>query len=242
MSKKRAAVTPPSDMKAPRKGKVGLIVLLAVIALILAIVALIVFNVFGLRDNVIYPLLRNVPVISNIVPDNGVAVNNGDISIDIAELEAETYALSIENASLEAQLEILTGRIEQLERENQRLAEFEANHEQFLSDRETFYRDMAMENPDAFMNFFDTMHPALAEELFISIAQEQVRDERWRNYLASWSNMNPVQVALVIESMLTTDMRLIVDVMLELPEPFRGTILNALAPDSAAAVLRQMEP
>ena len=242
MANPRAAIPPHSSMRAPKKGKVGLIVLLTLIALILIFIIMVAFNAFGLRDNMLFPLLRNIPVIGSLVPDGTAAANEGDIAATVADLEAETYMLAAENASLEAQLEILTGMIEQVERENARLAEFEAVHQQFLTDRETFYRNLAMENPDAFLNFFETMHPALAEEMFASLASEQIDEERWRNYLASWSNMNPVHVARVIESMLTTDMRLIVDVMLELPEPFRGSILNALSADSAAAVLRQMEP
>jgi hypothetical protein len=243
MANLRAGTAPAGDIKAPKKGMLGLIVLLALVILILIFIALTAFNAFGLRDNMLYPLLRNVPVIGNMIPDPIYGEAEGvDIAVTVAELEAETYTLAAENASLEAQLENLTGTIEQLERENARLAEFEALHEERTAQREAFDRDLAMENPEAFMNFFETTHPGLAEELFISITQEQFDEERWRNYLASWINMNPLQVANVIESMLTTDMRLIVRVMLELPEPFRGNILNSLAPDSAAAVLRQMEP
>jgi len=237
------AATPPSDMKAPRRGKVGLIVLLSIIALILIFVALVAFNVFGLRDNMLYPVLRNVPLVGNMIPDATYsAADNEDFAANFAELEAERYDLAAENALLEAQLENLTVMIEQIERENTRLAEFAAMHDDFLTDRERFYRDTAMENPDAFLNFFETMHPALADELFRTLIQEQIDEERWRNYLASWSNMHHAQVAMVVESMLTTDMRLIVDVMMALPEPFRGNILNSMAPESAAAVLRQAEP
>ena len=241
MANPRAATSPHSSMRAPKKSKAGLIVLLTLIGLILIFIMMVAFNVFGLRDNMLYPLLRNIPVIGNLVPE-AAAIADDDIVTAMANLEAETQMLAAENASLEADLEILTGMLEQLERENARLAEFEAVHQQFLIDRETFYRNLALENPDAFLIFFETMHPALAEEMFARLASEQIDEERWRNYLASWSNMNPVHVARVIETMLTTDMRLIVDVMLELPEPFRGTILNALSADSAAAVLRQMEP
>ena len=242
MANPRAATPPHSSMRAPKKSKAGLIVLLTLIALIIIFIMMVAFNVFGLRYNMLYPLLRNIPVIGTLVPDAPAAAVEDDIIVALANLETETRALATQNASLEAELEILTGMIEQLERENARLAEFEAVHQQFISDRETFYRNLALENPDAFMIFFETMHPVLAEEMFARLASEQIDIERWRNYLASWSNMHPAQVAMVIESMLTTDMRLIVDVMLELPEPFRGTVLNALTPESAGAVLRQMEP
>ena len=242
MANPRAAV-PPSDMKAPKKGKVGLIIMLVIIVLILGFVALTAFNVFGLRDNIIYPLLRNVPVVGNMIPSPDYAEAEGeDFAAAMAELEAETYYLTAENASLAAELENLTDMLELLEREVIHLEEFAYAYNQFVIDRETFYRDTAMENPDAFMNFFETMQPDLAQELYSMIALQQIEEERWRNYLASWSNMHHAQVAMVIESMLTTDMRLIVAVMNDLPEPFRGNILNSMAPDSAAAVLRQAEP
>ena len=243
MANLRAATAPESDMKAPKRGKLGLIVLLTLIGLILIFIALTAFNVFGLRDNMLYPLLRNVPLISNIIPDPVYNdVNGVDMAATVAELETEALALAAENASLETQLENLTGIIEQLERENARLAEFEAAHGEFLIARETFYRNIAEENPETFMIFFETMHPALAAEMASDITAAQNVEEEWRNYLASWSYMHPVQVANVIEGMHTTDMRLIVRVMLELPEPFRGNVLNSLPPDIAGAVLRQMEP
>ncbi|MCL2572965.1 MAG: hypothetical protein FWE34_00255 [Defluviitaleaceae bacterium] len=240
MSNPRVAAAPPSDMRAPKKGKAGLVVMLSVIGFLLIVIGLFVFNVFGLRDNVLYPLLRDVPLVGGMIP--AAEYDDGEVIASVADLEAEIQATTLENASLEAQLENLSQTVEQLERENERLQEFADAHGQFLADRDALYRDIAMDNPDAFMNFFETMHPQLAEELFISIAIMQYEDERWRNYLNSWINMNPVQVARVIESMLTTDMRLIVDVMTELPAPFRGTILDNLADDSAAAVLRHMEP
>lgn len=241
MSVTKAAAVPISDMKAPKKGKAGLIVLLVTILLILGFIALTAFNVFGLRDNMLFPLLRNVPVINNIIPEP-VYTDGADIAATLAELEARTYTLTTENALLEEQLENLNQTIEQLQRDNTRLAEYEMAFEQFAIERETLYRNLAMENPEAFMIFFNTMDPALVEELFLDIIYAEIEWAEWQNYMASWINMSPVQVARVIESMLTTDMRLIVDVMLELPEPFRGDILNSLAPDSAAAVLRQMEP
>ncbi|MDR2182789.1 MAG: hypothetical protein LBE55_01310 [Clostridiales bacterium] len=243
MANLRAATVPPSDMKAPRKGKTGLIVMLVIIALILGFIALVAFNVFGLRDNMLYPLLRNVPLVGEMIPAPAYAEADAqDLAAAMAELETEAQNLLAENALLEAQVENLTGMVEALESEVAHLEGFAYAYNQFLVYREAFYRDLAMENPDAFLNFFETTQPELAQELFLTLALARDYDERWSNYLASWSNMHHVQVAMVIESMLTTDMRLIVDVMRDLPEPFRGNILNSMAPESAAAVLRQSEP
>ena len=243
MANPRMMTAPPGTMGAPKKGKAGIIILLVSITLILGFIALVAFNVFGLRDTLLYPLLRNVPLVGDMVPAPDAAETAGDAAlIALAEMQVELETTAAENASLAAQLENLTGVVEQLERENERLAGHAEAYEEFQQYRETFYRNLALENPDAFMLFFETMHPALAEELFRTIASAQFDDEVWRNYLASWSAMHPIQVAAVIEDMLTTDMRLIVRVMLELNEPFRGTVLNHLAPESAGAVLRQMEP
>ena len=79
-------------------------------------------------------------------------------------------------------------------------------------------------------------------EEIANLAVTQLEDELWRNYLATWEAMDPVQVARIIETMLTTDMPLIVRVMAELPEAFRGDVLNNLDAEAAGAVLRHMEP
>jgi len=243
MANLRVATAPASDMKAPRKGKVGLIILLSLIALILTFIVLTALNVFGLRDNILYPALRNVPLVGNMIPSPAYGEAEGyDLTAAMAELEAETQDLAAQNASLEAQLENLTGVIEQLERENERLAGYAAAQEEHMAAREAFYNEVLAENPDAFINFYATMNPEIAHDQFISLSRAQFEDERWLNYLASWNNMNPAQVAAVVESMRTTDMSLITVVMAELPVAFRGSVLNLMDAEAAAAILRHMQP
>jgi hypothetical protein len=82
----------------------------------------------------------------------------------------------------------------------------------------------------------------MAIDIFTSLVGAQAADEEWQNYLATWSATSAVNVAASIETMLTTDMPLIVRVLPHLEPGFRGQILNNLSEESRAAVLRKLEP
>ena len=224
-----------------KKGKVGLIILLVLILLLAGGVFITVFNVFGFRDDVVFPLLRDIPLVGGLVPDAD-ATQEVDLANVISNLEYEIVGLDEENALLNAQLDSLNSIIQQNNLEIARLREFETAHSEFVYNQAEFFRELAEGDPEAYMNIFETMNPVLAEELYLELRGLQIDIDEWQNYLATWDAMSANQVAQVIESMLTTDMPLIVRVMLELPEGFRGSILNLMEPDNAGAVLRQMYP
>ena len=234
--KAKAVTTPMNDTKTPKKGKTGLVVLLVIIFIILGGVILVVFDAFGVRSNMLFPFL------GNIAAEGGYNTPEEEILAVMAGLQEEIKASAAAKTLLEENLRNLTQSIEQMERENARLREFEAMHKDFQQYRDDFYRGVFAENPDGFMEFFVTTNPALAQEIFRGLAGAQMAEEEWQNYLATWSAMSPVQVAMIIEDMLTTEMPLIVRVMSEMPEHFRGAVLNNLTVESAGAVLRQMEP
>ena len=201
--------------KTERKGNAGFVVLILSVLLILCAIALVAFDAFGLRSRMLFPSL-----VSPLSALNEVAIT-------------DNFAENVLIHTTQSDLDDLIEKIERLEQKNARLREFEAAHAQFQQHRDEFYRNIADDNPEAFMEFFVTFNPALAEEIFRDFASTHIAEEEWQNYLASWGAMNPLQVAMIIEDMLTTHMPLIVKVMSELPESFRGMVLNNLSVESA---------
>lgn len=227
--------------KKGKKGKSGLIVLIVIVLLLAGAVTATVLNLFGLRDNVLVPFLRNVPIIGNMMPAD-TATPAIDPAVTIAQLETQLQDLEGQNASLEDNLETLNAITADLEAEINRLQEFEQQHYERVAAHMEFMRATAEADPEAFIEFFSTMYPALQEEIFREIMGQRYNDERWENYISAWGAANPGLVALSIETMITTDMPLIVSVMNDLPVSTRASILNALEVESRAAVLRQMDP
>jgi len=233
-----------SSKKAGGKSKVGLIILIVVILIVAGGVTSIALDLFGFRTEVIIPFLRNVPVVGNLMPDAESQYDEPalDPDITIRDLQALVDSLNRQNELLQAEIESLYAIGIGLELENARLQEFADLHDERTAAFDEFMRALAEEEPEALMEFFQTMHPALREEILREHADGFVRDERWESYTSTWAVTNPRLVAQAIETMITTDMPLIVDVMRDLPYHIRGAILDALDTDSRAAVLRQMDP
>ena len=238
MANAKAAIAPP---EAKRKGKAGLIILLFFILIVAAGITMTALNVFGIRDNVLFPALRNVPFLGSFIPDAPATELEPDLALTITALEERIANMLSEIASLEEDLGILLDIVERSELEIARLRMFEEAQEDFIRMMDEFYRDLADENPDAFLNAFEHMHPARAAEIYENILGGLVADAEWQNYLATWSATTAVNVAASIETMLTTDMPLIVRVLPHLDAGFRGQILNNLSEESRALILRQLD-
>jgi len=237
---KRAA----SSKKAGKKSKVGLIILIVVILIVAGGVTTIALDLFGFRTQVVIPFLRNVPLVGNLMPDEEYAYDEPalDPNVVIRDLQALVDSLNRQNEILQTENEFWDDITAGLMAEVARLQEFADLHDERTAAHDEFLRAVAEEEPDAFVAFFATMNPALMEEILREHADGIVRDERWSGYISAWAASNPVLVAQAIETMITTDMPLIVSVMQDLPVHSQASILNALDTDSRAAVLRQMDP
>jgi len=253
-NKKMAKAAKKEQNSAGKKGKVGLIIILVLVVLILAGAAMMAFNVFGIRDNTVVPMLRNVPLVGGLLPEAEVDPYAAEaerydfeatiaaLQATIADLEAEIEHITAMEIEVEEQLAGLFGTMAEHYLEMERLREIERLHLQIEANRAQFEREVAEENPDAFINFFETMHPDTMEEIVRQLMSVRARDERWEGYVATWTAMNPRNVAWAIEEMASTNMQLIVEVMPYIPENSRAAILNQLSTETASAILRQMRP
>jgi len=224
-----------------KKGKSGLIVLLVFILIVAAAITLTAVNAFGLRDNVLVPLLRNVPVIGGLMPE-AEGETGPDLNLIIDELNARIDELIAENESLHEDQVNIVEIVRRLEEENEFLREFYDIVDEIQESHLEFMRALAEEEPDAFIDFFATMNPDQAEQIFRELANARVRADEWDNYVGAWGAMSPVLVAQAIETMAHTHMNVIVSVLPDLPIPTRAAILNALETDTRAVVLRQLYP
>lgn len=228
--------------KTEKKGKGGLIVLIVIILILAGTTTMTVLDVAGLRSDVLVPFLRDLPLIGGLMPEAEETPPPVDPAALIAQLEAQIAALEGENASLEADLESLLEIALGLEQENEFLQEFQERHDEREAALAEFQRARAEEEPDAFMEFFATLNPDLAEEIFRDLSSLALQAERWQDYVSVWGAANPTLVAQAIEEMIFTDMALIVAALQDLPVPQRAAIINALSTDARAAVMRQMDP
>ncbi|MDR2167850.1 MAG: hypothetical protein LBE35_08405 [Clostridiales bacterium] len=247
-----------SNVKSPaveKKGKAGLIALIAFVLVVGGLVAMVAFNVFGLRDNVVMPFLRNVPLVGDFVP-GAEEVEGGEVYDPTIVLLEQIDELRAQNSGLQERLDVaenfvnsfeddmtaMYNTISENELELERLREMERDHARIAANREAFERGVIEGNLDAFMEFFETVHPDLAEEIYTRETAHMVAGYRRQHYLDVWTVMSPIAIGRAIEAdnMAATDMPLLVSVFRDLPEATVARILENVSEPTRTAILRQM--
>ncbi len=226
--------------KKGKKGKKKWIFLILLL-LIAAVAAIFVFNPLNIRDDYFYPALRSIPVVKNIIPaeesekDEYSGLTREQLVVQNKKLEAEKKALEEEKSAL-------SDRADELDKELVRLREIEANQLEFKAEKEEFDRMIAENDPNAYMQFYESIDPENAETLYREAAGDSVTQKELKQYVQTFENMKKDAAAKVLEEMIGTDMELVVRILNNISSEQRGAILGAMEPENAAAAVKQMAP
>jgi flagellar motility protein MotE (MotC chaperone) len=224
------------------------------IALILIIVggltAIFGFNVFNIRDRHIYPPLRGLPIVGNLIP--GGEVQTVYVDGELVEVPAE----AADAAGLEESVALLTAELEETS-EALRLAEtLNRQYEESISvlqryrDLVTEYREnrarfdemIAMGDPQAFAEFYETVEPDNAARLFAQIRANQQVDREFRRYAATYAEMNTDEAAAVFTILLTTNPGLLLDILATFNNIQRAEVFNEMEAADVAVITTLMAP
>ena len=210
--------------------------LFVILALVIALIALVFLDVFGLRTNAIDPLLRSIPIVSNLLPplveENGENLEEATperLRTIIDEMQREIDELTTHNEHLEALRAINIARIEILE-------EFEQQQLAFQAERAAFDRMIAESDPAAFAAFFESISPENMEILGPEAQLSAQRARDFRQFMAMVQSMDESDAADILEELVRTDMDLVVLVMTNVAPEFRGGILSAMSTQTATMV------
>ena len=117
--------------KGKKKGKGKIIFLIILLLIVGAAVAVFGFNVFNLRDEYVYPVLREVPVVKDWIPEDENAEKDEYSDLTREQLIVQNKKLASEKKALEEDKKSLTDKISENNKEITRLKEFEANQTKF---------------------------------------------------------------------------------------------------------------
>ena len=233
-----------------KKGKGTTAIIAAFIVVIwIAIFALLVkLDVGGFGSSVLYPVLKDVPVLNKILPnvsDNSLSSNSGDTystlqeAIDrINELE-NSIAVYKKNSDENAQtISNLTAEVERLKTYEANQTAFETLKKRF--DNEVVYTDNA---PDIneYKKYYESIDPQNAENLYKQVVEQQEKDDDMSDYVKAYSQMKPKQAAAIFDTM-TDNLELVAKILSAMKADARGDILGNMKTDTAAKVTKLMEP
>lgn len=206
------------------------VVTLFIIVIWLGILCLLVkMDVGGFGSNVLTPMLKDIPVINKILPtENGLespkekaygGYNSIKDAVDYAsELEKKLEQAQSTNTAYSEQIEALKAEVK-------RLQTFEDNQVNFQRIKEQFYEEVvyADNGPGAeeYRAYYEEMDPTTAEALYKQVIQEEAVNNKMKDYVATYSNMDAKKAAGILGAM-TDNLDLAANILMNLPASTRG--------------------
>lgn len=235
---------------------VALVTLFIVCIWIAIICLLIKLDVGGFGSSILYPVLKDVPVVQKILPE----VQEDFEDVDDEDPESQEgyggYANIKEAVSyikeLELQIEQLQNNassseeyVTELEEEVKRLQTFEDQQVEFERIKDEFYREViyADNGPGAeeYIKYYESINPELAEELYKQVVKQEEIDETMKDYVQAYTAMKPKEAAQIFEAM-TEDLVLASQILKNMDSESRGKIMGVMDAEIAAQITKIMEP
>ena len=228
----------------------GLVVVVAILIFIIWVVILgllIKMDVGGFGSTVLYPKLKNVPVINKILPEVE----------EYAKEDAQYNFASVEEAvkrikELESELNaakaaggVDSAHLAELEAQALELKTYKENQAKFEEDKEKFYQEVVFSDkaPDIkeYKKYYETIQPSNAEAIYKQVVAQTTQDEQIQQYASAYASMKPAQAAGIFNTM-TDNLGLVGKILWAMDASSRGKILGAMNADTAAQVTKIMEP
>ena len=219
---------------------------------LLILCVLIKLDVGGFGSSVLTPLLKDVPVVNQILP----SVTPLGMEGEEAEDEYAGYTNLKEAVEqiklLELQLEQDDLKVSALEEENAKMKEeitrlktFEASQVEFERIKKEFYEEViyADKGPgvEEYQKYYESIDPATAEFLYKQVVAQLEESKEIQDYAQAYSEMKPKQAAAIFEKM-TNNLELAARILKEMAPEDRGSILGVMDSEIAAKLTKIMEP
>lgn len=225
--------------------------LLIVLIWLGVIIIFIKLDVGGLGNKVLRPVIGDIPILKEILPD----MTDDDLLADgiypfsnLAEATAYYEASQAEIIALKEENEVHTARIAELEAEVTRLKVFEEDQLRYKTLWEEFhdkvvYAEQAPEL-DAYVAWYETINPAYAEKLYRQAVDQVAYTNAVNDFAKAYSSMKPASAAKILVEM-TGNLDTVALILSSMKEADRADILGEIAKLDAvyaAKITVLMEP
>lgn len=222
----------------------ALIVLVIVVIWLLIFGVLIKLNVGNFGSDVLYPVLKDVPVLNWILPeveDDG-AQSTGEYD-NLTEANARIKELENQLAATESSGAANGDEIEDLKAEVERLKKFEENQNQFAQrvkefDENVVYNDKA---PDVeeYKTYYEGINPDNAEEIYRDVVKKFEYTQEIKDQADMYGKMEPEKAAAILEEM-ANDLSLVASILDSMQSSKSAAILQNMTATTAAQITTKM--
>lgn len=228
---------------------VVLVTFVIVIIWLLILALLVKTDVGGFGSGVLTPILKDVPVINKILPDNAVNEENDEAQYmgytSLKEAVDQIKALELELEKVKTGSSASEEEVSALKAEIERLKTFEKNQVEFQRIKTEFYEEVVYSEKgpgaDEYRKYYEEMDPTTAEYLYKEVVKEDQISEEVENYAQAYSEMKPKEAAAIFEEM-TDNLSLAAKILNVMEPDDRGKILGVMDPEVAAKLTKIMNP
>lgn len=243
-----------SDQEEELDGEPGGLPVFLVTAFIVAIwiailCVLVKLDVGGVGSNVLKPLLKDVPVVNKILPNERRAQEEEEDEYsaysDVRDAVDQIRLLEQELQAAQEQNLAYANEISDLKEENSRLKNFEDDQLEFERLKNEFYEQVvyADNGPgvEEYQKYYEAMDPATAEYLYQMTIQETASNSELSDYVATYSSMKAKEAAAVFDTM-TSDLDLVAKILKAMSAEDRAKIMEQMNEENAARLTKMMDP
>lgn len=233
-------------MKEEKKSIVSRVIMLLVMTfVIMGIVAIFYFNVGNIKEKVINPTLKKIPIINNLINIKE------DVKTEYEDVSREELIIKINN--LNEQLESNQKKIDDLNIQSdnylieiERLKKFEDEYVSFLKDKEEFdkYIVTSEKSPslEVFADYYNKIYPKNADKIYREVILEIADNENLKKYAETYQQMDSINAAAIITELSVTDMELAITILNNIDSSKRSEILGSMSAKIASRITKRMAP
>ena len=226
-------VTANADEDSAGSKVITAIIVIVIVAIWLAIFGVLIkLDVGGFGSGVLYPVLKDVPVINKILPEtgdgktaeSGYYTNLEAANAKIQELEKKLAATTSSDT-------MNADEIEQLKKENARLKKFEDDRNSFAKRQSEFQKNVlfASGKPDTeeYKKYYSEIGEDNAEKIFKLVAKNYIYQQELSDQADILAKMQPPNAAKTLTEM-TGDLQLIADILNKMQASKRAPIMDQM--------------
>lgn len=223
------------------------VTLLIIIIWLGIIVLLIKLDVGGFGSTVLRPIIKDVPYLNVILPEE--EENIGE-EYQFETIEDAIARIKELEAMLDAQYakgDVDAATILELQNTIAALSVYKEEQDEFEIIKQKWYEEVIFgtENVDYewYKVFYESIDPENAEALYKEVIKQYVYDESVKDFVATYSTMQPKAAAAIFDNMVKEGKtKLACDILINMDTQSRADIMAKMNSENAAKLTVLMEP
>lgn len=220
-----------------------LIVLVIVVIWLAIFGVLIKLDVGNFGSEILYPALKDVPVVNMILPEPGENVEEGQEYDNLTEANARIKELESELAASNNAGSANSSEVEELQAEINRLKKFEEAQSDFAKriqefDENVVYNDKAPDT-DEYKKYYEEIEPDNAEQIYKEVCQDYEYSQEIKDQAEMYAKMEPASAAAILSEM-ANDLNLVAKILDSMQTSKSALILQNMSSTTAAQVTTKM--